>query len=208
MARYTGSVCRLCRREGEKLFLKGERCVSPKCALDRRSFGPGLHGQRRSKLSEYGVQLREKQKVKRIYGLLEGQFRGLFQKANRKKGITGENLLTLLECRLDTVVHRMGLAPSQRSSRQIIRHTHILVKGNRVNIPSFLVRKGDVIGIREASRKKEFVVRAMGGMPQHSFPSWLTFNVDDMKGLILDHPKREDITHEIQEQLIVELYSK
>lgn len=208
MARYTGSVCRLCRREGEKLFLKGDRCISPKCAIDRRSFAPGHHGQRRTKISEYGIQLREKQKVKRIYGLLEKQFRGYFHIANKKKGITGENLLQLLEGRLDTVVLRLGLAPSQSSARQMIRHNHLLVNGRKVNIPSYQTRKGDVIEIREKSKEKDFILRALESMPQRAFPSWLTFNTEELKGLILGHPKREDITREIQEQLIVELYSK
>ena len=208
MARYTEAVCRLCRREGEKLYLKGDRCYSDKCAVDRKSYAPGQHGQQRSKFSEYGLQLREKQKAKRIYGILEKQFRGYFKKAERQKGITGENLLRLLERRLDNVVYRLGYASSRIEARQLVRHGHFTVNGRRVNIPSYLVEIGDVIKVAEKSAKspkfKELAEAAVHKTP----PAWLESNVEALEGRVLAFPSREEIDTGIQEHLIVELYSK
>lgn len=208
MARYTGPVCRLCRREGVKLYLKGDRCYSDKCAVDRKSYAPGQHGQQRSKFSEYGLQLREKQKAKRIYGILEKQFRGYFKKAERQKGITGENLLRLLERRLDNVVYRLGYASSRIEARQLVRHGHFTVNGRRVNIPSYLVEIGDVIKVAEKSAKspkfKELAEAAVHKTP----PAWLESNVEALEGRVLAFPSREEIDTGIQEHLIVELYSK
>lgn len=208
MARYTGPVCRLCRREGVKLYLKGDRCYSDKCAVDRKSYAPGQHGQQRSKFSEYGLQLREKQKAKRIYGILEKQFRGYFKKAERQKGITGENLLRLLERRLDNVVYRLGYASSRIEARQLVRHGHFTVNGRRVNIPSYLVEIGDVIKVAEKSAKslkfKEMAEAAVHKTP----PAWLESNVEALEGRVLAFPSREEIDTGIQEHLIVELYSK
>lgn len=208
MARYTGPVCRLCRREGEKLFLKGDRCYSNKCSVDKRLYAPGQHGQQRKKLSEYGIQLREKQKAKRIYGVLEAQFRKYFDMASKKKGITGENLLQILESRLDNIVYRMGLASSRAESRQLVRHGNFDVNGGKVNIPSYLVKAGDVISVREkckdASRFKE--IRESGEL--RTVPKWLEFNKDSLTGKVVVLPNREDIDLSIQDHLIVELYSK
>lgn len=206
MARYTGPVCKLCRREGQKLFLKGERCFSDKCAIDRRNYVPGQHGrQRRSKVSEYGVQLREKQKVRRMYGVLEKQFRNYFKKAARKSGVTGDNLLQILERRLDNVVYRLGLAPSRKAGRQLVRHGHFLVNGKQVNIPSYLVSAEDVISAREKSMN---VIRNLARKGRVNIPAWLSLDAPKLTGTVLQLPAREDITIPIQEQLIIELYSK
>lgn len=208
MARYTGPVCRLCRVEGTKLYLKGDRCFTEKCALERRSYAPGQHGQRRSKRSDYGLQLREKQKVKRIYGVLERQFRSYFEKAERQRGITGENLLSLLERRLDNVVYRLGFCSSRTEARQFILHGHVLVNGRRVDIPSFLVNKNDKVTVKESSKKIEKVQISMKATERRGIPKWLTVDASAFSGSILDMPQRDDVSDEIQEQLIVELYSK
>lgn len=208
MARYTGPACKLCRREGTKLFLKGDRCYSAKCALDRRSYAPGQHGQRRSKVTEYGLQLREKQKVRRIYGILENQFRRYFVMADRQKGITGENLLILLERRLDNMVFRMGFAPSRISSRQLVLHKHIKVNGKCVNIPSFLVKPGDVLSIHENARQAATVKESLKAQSKRGFPSWVEVQEDSLTGTVKQLPSKEEIALPIKEQLIVELYSK
>ncbi|NWF92616.1 MAG: 30S ribosomal protein S4 [Syntrophaceae bacterium] len=208
MARYTKSVCRLCRRENLKLFLKGERCYTEKCAVDRRSYPPGQHGQGRRKFSDYGAQLREKQKVKRLYGVLENQFRNIFKEADRQKGITGEILLSLLERRLDNTVYRLGFASSRNEARQLVRHSHFLVNETKVNIPSYLVKPGDVIRVREKSKKVVRILEALEGMARRGVPQWLELDKEQMKGSVKGLPTREDITLPIQEKLIVELYSK
>ncbi|WP_300667509.1 30S ribosomal protein S4 [Desulfoluna sp.] len=208
MARYRGSVCRLCRRENMKLFLKGDRCYSDKCSFDRRSYAPGQHGQRRSKFSDYGIQLREKQKVRRIYGVSEKQFRIIFKKADQKKGITGTNLLQALECRLDNVVYRLGFVNSRTQGRHFVRHGHFQVNGRKVDIPSCLVKKDDVVEIREKSKKVQFVQDAIDAVVRRGVPQWLELDKDNMKARVVNLPVREDITLPIQEQLIVELYSK
>lgn len=208
MARYRGSVCRLCRRENMKLFLKGDRCYSDKCSFDRRSFPPGQHGQRRSKYSDYGIQLREKQKVKRMYGVSEKQFRLVFAKADRLKGITGTNLLSLLERRFDNVVYKLGFVNSRTQGRHFVRHKHFLVNGKRVDIPSYIVKADDVIELRDKSKKVQAVADAMDAVVRRGIPSWLELEKDAMKGIVRGVPVREDITVPIQEQLIVELYSK
>ncbi|MBU0973794.1 MAG: 30S ribosomal protein S4 [Proteobacteria bacterium] len=208
MARYTGSVCRQCRRENMKLFLKGDRCFSDKCSFDRRGYPPGQHGQRRSKQSDYGIQLREKQKVRRIYGISEKQFRLSFKKADRQKGITGTNLLSLLETRLDNAVFRLGFVNSRSQGRHFVRHNHFIVNGNKVNIPSYQVKKGDVIELREKSRKVQAISDSLDAIVRRGVPQWLEINKDNFKGQIVGNPTREDITLPIQEQLIVELYSK
>jgi len=208
LARYTKSVCRLCRRENLKLFLKGERCYTEKCAFDRRSYPPGQHGQGRKKASDYGAQLREKQKVKRLYGLLENQFRNTFKEADRRKGITGEVLLQLLERRLDNAVYRLGFANSRNEARQLVRHNHFLVNQSRVNIPSFLLKPGDVISVREKSKKVIRIQESLEGVARRGVPQWLELEKEQMKGSIKALPVREDITLPIQEKLIVELYSK
>ncbi|MBA3011351.1 MAG: 30S ribosomal protein S4 [Proteobacteria bacterium] len=208
MARYTGSVCRQCRRENMKLFLKGDRCFSDKCSFDRRGYPPGQHGQRRSKQSDYGIQLREKQKVRRIYGISEKQFRLSFKKADRQKGITGTNLLSLLETRLDNAVFRLGFVNSRSQGRHFVRHNHFIVNGNKVNIPSYQVKKGDVIELREKSRKVQAISDSLDAIVRRGVPQWLEINKDNFKGQIVGIPTREDITLPIQEQLIVELYSK
>ncbi len=208
MGRYTGSVCRLCRREGMKLFLKGERCYTEKCAVARRNYAPGQHGQRRPKPSEYGLQLREKQKVKRIYGLLERQFRTYFSKAERRKGVTGETLLLLLEQRLDSVVYRLGFASSRAQARQLVHHGHFLVNNRKVDIPSYLVNLGDVIQIRERSRELEPIKTSLETVEQRGIPVWLELVRGEFKGIVHQLPSRDQITLPIQEQLIVELYSK
>ncbi len=206
MARYTDASCRLCRREGQKLFLKGERCYCAKCALEKRNYAPGQHGQNRKKMSDYGLQLREKQKAKRFYGLQETQFRNLFDKAARKKGITGENLLILLESRLDNVVFRLGFASSRKEARQLVTHGHFTVNGKKVDIPSYEVKAGDVIKIKEKSTNspkfKEIKDMSI------SVPSWVSVDVEKLEGKVLALPKREDIDTPIAEHLIVELYSK
>ncbi|HUT83667.1 MAG: 30S ribosomal protein S4 [Proteobacteria bacterium] len=208
MARYTGPSCRLCRRERLKLFLKGERCYSEKCAVDRREYPPGQHGQSRKRYSDYDVQLREKQKVKRIYGVMEQQFRGYFEEANRQKGITGENLLLILERRLDNMVYRMGFASSRNEARQLIRHNHFEVNGKRVNIPSYLMRAGDVIELKEKSRKIAKVQESLEGSSRRGVPRWLEVDKDNLKGKVVALPAREELTMPINEQIIVEFYSK
>ena len=208
MARYTQSVCRLCRRENLKLFLKGERCYTEKCAVDRRSYAPGQHGQSRKKVSDYGAQLREKQKVRRIYGLLENQFRITFKKADQQKGITGENLLALLERRLDNIVYRLGFANSRNEARQLVLHGHFRVNHSKVNIPSYLVKPGDAIELREKSKKVVRILEALEGVARRGVPQWLELDKDELKGQVKALPHREDITIPIQEKLIVELYSK
>ena len=208
MARYTDASCRLCRREGQKLFLKGTRCYTDKCAVARRAQAPGQHGAKKKKLSEYGVQLREKQKAKVFYGVLEGQFRKYFEIASNKKGITGENLLQLLELRLDNVIYRMGLATSRAEARQIVRHGHITVNGEKVNIPSYLVEKNDVIAVCEASQNDEKFKTIMEQTAGRNVPAWMEFNAEQKKATVVELPKREDIDLPVQEHLIVELYSK
>ena len=208
MARHTKSACRLCRRENLKLFLKGERCYTEKCAIDRRNYAPGQHGQNRRKFSDYGAQLREKQKVKRLYGLLESQFRNTFKEADRQKGITGEVLLFLLERRLDNAVYRLGFANSRDEARQLVRHNHFSVNQSKVNIPSYLVEPGDVIEVREKSKKVVRIQEALEGVARRGIPQWLELDKDQMKGSVKSMPTREEITIPIQEKLIVELYSK
>jgi len=208
LARYTDSVCRLCRRENLKLFLKGERCYTDKCAIERRNYPPGEHGQARPKFSEYSIQLREKQKVKRMYGLLENQFRRTFGQASRVKGITGESLLVLLERRLDNVTYRLGFASSRADARMLVRHGHVLVNGKRVNIPSYYVRVGDAVSIKEKSRQMARVLTAMEGAQRRGVPDWAELDRDTCSGRIKLLPTRSDITMPINEKLIVELYSK
>ncbi|MBN1931160.1 MAG: 30S ribosomal protein S4 [Desulfobacterales bacterium] len=209
MARYIGSVCRLCRRENLKMFLKGDRCYSDKCAFDRRSYAPGQHGQRRrGKLSDYGIQLREKQKVKRIYGLSEKQFHIFFERADRQKGITGTNLLIFLERRLDNVIYRLGFANSRTQARIFARHNHFLVNGEKVNIPSYLTKVGDVIELKEKSKNIKAIEDALSAVVRRGMPQWLDLEKDNLKGVVKAFPTRDDITMPIQEQLIVELYSK
>ena len=208
MARYSGSVCRLCRRENLKLFLKGERCYTDKCAIERRNYPPGQHGQARPKFSEYSIQLREKQKVKRMYGLFEKQFRRTFELAERVKGITGEALLVLLERRLDNATYRLGFASSRADGRMLVRHGHIVVNGKRVNIPSYLVRAGDVVAVAEHSRQIERVLAAMEGAQRRGVPDWVEVDRESVSGKIKYLPTRSDITAPINEKLVVELYSK
>jgi small subunit ribosomal protein S4 len=208
LARNTKSVCRLCRRENLKLFLKGERCYTEKCAIDRRNYAPGQHGQSRRKFSDYGTQLREKQKVKRLYGLLENQFRNTFKEADRQKGITGEILLSLLERRLDNAVYRLGFANSRNEARQLVLHNHFIVNHSRVNIPSYLVKPGDIIELREKSKKVVRIQEALEGVARRGIPQWLELDKEQMKGSVKGLPTREEITIPIQEKLIVELYSK
>jgi len=208
LARHTESVCRLCRRENLKLFLKGERCYTEKCAYDRRSYPPGQHGQDRKKFSAYGTQLREKQKVKWMYGVLESQFRNIFREADRQKGITGETLLSLLERRLDNTIYRLGFTNSRSEARQLVRHNHFLVNHSKVNIPSYLVKPGDVIELREKSKKIVRILEALEGVARRGVPQWLELDKEQMKGSVKGMPAREDITIPIQEKLIVELYSK
>lgn len=209
MARYTEATCRLCRRENLKLFLKGDRCYTDKCAFERRSYAPGQHGQRRGgKISDYGVQLREKQKVKRIYGVLEKQFRKYYEKAERQKGITGTNLLILLERRLDNVVYRMGFASSRNQGRQLVRHSHFTVNGRKINIPSYQVKIGDVIEVKDKSRKIPSVLEAIETVVRREMPSWLEVDGANFRGAVKEFPNREELTMPINEQLIVELYSK
>jgi len=209
LSRYRGSVCRLCRRENLKLYLKGDRCYSDKCAIDRRTYPPGQHGQRRTgKISDYGLQLREKQKVKRTYGLGENQFRLFFKRADAGKGITGVALLVMLERRLDNVVFRLGFANSRAQSRQLVRHNHFLVNGRKVNIPSYQTKTGDVIEIREKSKKVQAINDAVDAVVRRGMPQWLELDKDNLKGTIKAMPVREDITMPIQEHQIVEFYSK
>ena len=208
MARYSDPVCRLCRREGMKLFLKGDRCFKDKCAIERRNYAPGQHGRRRSKVLGYGIQLREKQKVKRIYGVLERQFRLYFKEAARRGGITGENLLRQLEQRLDNVTYSLGFASSRAQARQLVRHGHIEVNGRKLNIPSYQVRKGDLIAVREKSRKNDLIRQSIETAAGRGVPIWLQLVPEQFQGSVIDLPKREDIRLPIQENLIVELYSK
>src|SRR5438132_2008619 len=209
LARYIGPVCRLCRREGMKLFLKGERCFKPTCGIEKRNYQPGQHGQgRKAKIVGYGLQLREKQKVKRIYGVLENQFRGYFERAVRQKGVTGENLLAQLECRLDNVLVRLGFASSHAQARQFVRHGHVLVNGKKVNIPSFQVVVGHEISMKEKMKKNVQIVGALELVGGRGTPHWLELNAEQVTGKILAIPKREDISMPIQERMIVELYSK
>ena len=209
MARNIGADCRRCRREGLKLYLKGDRCYSDKCSFERRAFGPGQHGQSRfKKLSDYAIQLREKQKVKEMYGMLEGQFRRTFENAERQKGVTGENLLVLLERRLDNTIFRAGFASSRNQARQLVRHKHILVNGRKVNIPSFLVSAGDVITLKEKSRANTLLNENLEAVARRGVPSWLELEKDSYKATVKAMPNREELTLPVQEQLIVELYSK
>jgi len=209
LARYTDSSCRLCRREGLKLFLKGDRCYSEKCSFERRGYAPGDHGQAHKKQrSDYGVQLREKQKLKRLYGLLEKQFRGYFEKADQQKGITGTNLLIFLERRLDNMIFRMGLSNSRVEARQLISHGHFLINGKPVNIPSYLLKAGDEVSVKEGSRKITRVLEAMETVARRGVPHWLELDKENFKASIKMLPVREDLTMPVQEQLVVELYSK
>jgi len=207
MARYTDAVCRLCRRENQKLFLKGDRCYSEKCPVTRRATAPGMHAKSRKKSSEYGIQLREKQKARRTYGILEKQFSGYFDKANNMKGVVGENMLQLLERRLDNVVYRLGFGDSRAQARQIVNHGHITVNGKKVNIPSYIVKQGDVIAIAEGSTSIE-KFKAMREGTNKTIPAWLELNSQDLCGKVVELPTREDIDLSIEEHLIVELYSK
>jgi len=208
VARYTESVCRICRRENLKMYLKGDRCYTDKCAIERRPYPPGQHGQGRMKFSNYGVQLREKQKVKRMYGLLESQFRGYYHRASSAKGKTGENLLQQLELRLDNVVFRMGFADTRAEARQLVRHGHFSVNGKRVNIPSFHVRPGATVEVVEKSRKVLRISEALETVDRRGVPQWVELDKKAFKGVVRQAPNREDLTMPIQEQLIVELYSK
>ncbi|MFP6662671.1 MAG: 30S ribosomal protein S4 [Deltaproteobacteria bacterium] len=208
MARNTGSVCRMCRREGMKLFLKGERCFTDKCAIERRNYPPGQHGQGRKKFSEFSIQLREKQKVKRIYGVLEKQFRRYFHLSERKRGVTGENLLIMLERRLDNMVYRMSFANSRAEARQLVRHGHFSVNGRKVSIPSFLATPGDVITVRDGSRKVVRIVQALELSQRRGVPDWLELDRDGFTGKVKSLPERAELTMPINETLIVELYSK
>jgi small subunit ribosomal protein S4 len=208
MARYTGPACKLCRREGIKLFLKGERCYSAKCAIDRRGYPPGQHGQRRTKATEYGTQLREKQKVRRIYGVLERQFRRFFHNAEKQRGITGENLLVMLERRLDNVVFRMGFAPSRNAARQLVQHGHLLLDGKKATIPSLLVKPGQVLTLAAGSRENSAVIESLKAREKRNFPGWLEMNVEKMQGTFKALPSKDEIALPVKEQLIVELYSK
>jgi len=208
VARYRGSVCKFCRRERLKLFLKGDRCYSEKCSVDRRPYPPGVHGQRRPKFSPYGEQLREKQKVKRIYGFLEKQFRLTFQRASRMKGVKGENLLLLLERRLDNMVYRMGFARTRREARQLVRHGHFRVNGKKITLPSYLLKVGDEVNVRDRSKKIALFKDALEGVERRGVPGWIELDSKEMKAVVSGLPSREDITMPIQEQMIVEIYSR
>ena len=208
MARYTGPSCKQCRREGTKLFLKGERCTSGKCAFDRRSTAPGQHGAARKKVGEYGMQMREKQKTRRYYGILENQFRLYYKMAEKKEGMTGENLLILLERRLDNAVYRMGMASSRKEARQLVLHGHFTLNGKKATIPSILIKAGDVIAVKESSRENAKIKELAESAPSAVKPKWLDFNANDLAAKVVAMPAREDIDFEINEQLIVELYSK
>jgi len=209
MARYTGSVCKICRREGEKLFLKGVRCFSEKCSFDRRNYAPGQHGQiTRRKISGYGIQLREKQKLKRIFGIMEKQFHGYFEKAEKKKGITGEILLQMLECRLDNLVYRLGFAPSRKSARQLVRHGHFMINGRKVNIPSYQVKPERIISVKKKSRDLEIIHASLKEAGRGTDIPYLRLDKAKLEGELLEIPKRTDIPVLAQEQLVVELYSK
>lgn len=208
MARYTGPLCRLCRREGEKLFLKGTRCSTEKCGVERRKYPPGQHGQSRGKLSDYGLQLREKQKVRRVYWIMEDQFRNYFEKASRLKGITGEVLLQLLERRLDNSVYRMGFAVNRRESRQLVRHGHFTVNGRKVDMPSFMLKDGDIVAVAEPSRELQAITESLAMAEQRGFPDWMEVDSKNLTGKLVRVPTRDEIQLPVQEQLIVELYSK
>lgn len=208
MARYTGAVCRQCRREGLKLYLKGDRCYTTKCGVDRRTYAPGQHGQGRKKVSEYGLQLREKQKARRIYGILEGQFRRYFARAERQPGVTGENLLRLLERRLDNVIYRLGLGASRNEARQLVRHGHFIVNGRKVNIPSYLLRVGDVITVRDKSKESTRVKELLERAAERTPPAWLELEADQAIARVVALPARDQIDAPVQEHLIVELYSR
>ena len=208
MGRYIGSVCRLCRREGNKLFLKGSRCFTEKCAIERRSYSPGQHGQARPRISEYQIQLREKQKLKRMYGLLERQFSGYFKKAARKKGITGENLLQLLERRIDNVVYRIGFCSSRKEARQMVNHGHFRVNGRKVDVASFLVKDGDVVELKTTSRQLPQIQASLTAAEGRGTPQWLELDKANFKGRVRSMPTKEDLTVQVNEQLVVELYSR
>ncbi|MER3421971.1 MAG: 30S ribosomal protein S4 [Nitrospiraceae bacterium] len=208
MAKYRGPVCRLCRREGVKLFLKGARCMTEKCAIERRSYPPGQHGQGRQRLSDYSAQLREKQKLKRIYGLQERQFRGVFGKAERRTGVTGEHLLKLLECRLDNVVYRLGFASSRKEARQLVNHGHVLLNGKKADVPAALIKAGDVVEIRERSRNLVPVQAALEAVDGRGIPGWLDLDRAAFKGTVRNIPTKEDIALPVNEQMVVELYSR
>lgn len=208
MAKYRGPVCRLCRREGVKLFLKGSRCMTEKCAIERRSYPPGQHGQGRQRISEYSAQLREKQKLKRIYGLQERQFRGFFGKAERRAGITGEHLLKLLECRLDNVVYRLGFASSRKEARQLVNHGHLLVNGRKTDIPAYIVKPGDVVEVRQRSRDLVPIVSALEAVDGRGIPGWLELDRAAFKGTVRGLPTKEEIALPVNEQMVVELYSR
>ncbi len=208
MAKYRGPVCRLCRREGEKLFLKGSRCMTEKCAIERRSYPPGQHGQGRPRLSDYSLQLREKQKLRRIYGLQERQFRGVFKRAERQSGVTGDALLRLLECRLDNVAYRLGFGSSRKEARQMVSHGHVTVNGKRVTVPGALVKAGDVVEVRERSRKLAAIQAALDAVDSRGIPEWLELDKAAFKGTIRSLPTKEQITLPVNEQMVVELYSR
>jgi small subunit ribosomal protein S4 len=208
MARYTGPVCKICRRQGVKLFLKGERCFGPKCAIERRNYPPGIHGQRRRKMSEFGAQLREKQKARAIYGVLERQFSKHFVEAERRPGVTGENLLQLLETRLDNVVYRLGFADSRKQARQIVRHGHITLRGRKTDIPSALVSVGDIISVHPTSRGSEYFKMVQDTLTRKTVPNWLSLDITELSGRVLSLPARDEIDSNISEQLVVEHYSR
>lgn len=208
MARYTGPVCRLCRREGVKLFLKGDRCYSEKCAFEKRAYAPGQHGQRRTKATEYGIQLREKQKARRIYGILEGQFRKYFKEADRRKGVTGENLIVQLEQRFDNVVFRAGFADSRSQARQLVRHNHFKLNGRKANIPSMILKPGDVVQLKESSKKSVIIKTIVEKLGKKNLPEWLNLDAENLAVKIVALPARENIDIPVTEQLIVELYSR
>lgn len=208
MARYTGPVCRICRRQGVKLYLKGQRCFGPKCAVERRKYPPGEHGQGRRKISEFGLQLAEKQKIRSIYGVLERQFRKHFEEAERRPGMTGPNLLAILESRLDNVIFRLGFATSRQQARQIVRHGHVTLNGRKTNIPSALVREGDVVGVAPKSRDNEYFSVLKGELTEKTVPRWLTLEAGTLSGRVSSSPVREDIDTTINEQLVVEFYSR
>ena len=208
MARYTGPVCKLCRREGEKLFLKGARCYTEKCAIERRPYPPGVHGQRRQKISDFGIQLREKQKLKRLYGILERPMRNLFKKATVMKGVVGENMLTLLERRLDNVIYKSGYAASRKEARQMVKHSHFTLNGRKASIPSMLVKEGDVVELKAKSQSKAKFTTAFEANSMREVPAWLEVDQGKFKTVVKDLPKRDDITSTVEERLVVELYSK
>lgn len=208
MARYTGFNCRICRRETMKLYLKGDRCYSEKCAVERRNYPPGQHGQNRGKFSDYGLQLREKQKIRRMYGLVEKQFKSYFKEAERQKGVTGTNFLILLERRIDNTVYRLGLASSRDQARQLVRHNHFLVNGKKVNIPSYLLRPGDKVAVAESSRQITAINEAIDAMPRRGLPPWLELDKANYEGIFKALPTREEMNLPVQEQLVVEFYSK